>query len=445
MLIDFTIKNFRSIRDPVTLSALATDIPEHPDNVFQSEREKKINLLKTAVIYGANAAGKSNIIKAFDIFIDFVVKSTDLKLGDNIFYYDPFRLNKKSSGEPTMFEIEFLGNDSVRYRYGIHFDRNEILKESLVFFPKGYKAVLFYREKGQRIKFGGNFQGPAKTIEKQLLENHLFLSKAANSNNKLLKNIYFYFKNTLRFLIHSDEITGNYLGSFTTELCMQDVSNLKIVSEFLKIADTGIDFMDFKKRTIHDNQIWFNENVSVALKKQIITAINHKPQMFHEVFENGKEAGAIGFDLEDESDGTQKLYDLAGKILYVLKNGMVLIADELHNSLHPMMTQALIDLFHSPITNPKNAQLIFATHDTTLLNPDSLRRDQIWLCEKDQYGATSLYSISEFDYSEVSSQTPFDKWYLSGRFGALPMIGRFEEWIKNAQKENAQKETDKQT
>ncbi|MDM8539518.1 ATP-binding protein [Desulfococcaceae bacterium HSG9] len=433
MLIDFTIKNYRSIRESITLSALATNISEHPDNVFQSEREKTINLLKTAVIYGANAAGKSNIIKAFETFIDFVIKSTDLKLGDKLFYYDPFRLNKNSSGEPTMFEIEFLGNDSVRYRYEIHFDHDEILKESLVFFPKGYEAVLFHREKGQRIKFGKNFQGPAKTIENQLLENHLFLSKAANSNNKLLREIYLYFRNTLQLLVHPHEIPQN----FTTELCLQDESNKKFISDFLKIADTGIEYMEIKKRKIDDNEFLDQKmpKTTKLLRKIYMTQGIKKPQMFHKVFENGKEAGNIGFDLEDESDGTQKLYDLAGKIIYVLKNGLVLIADELNNSLHPLMTQALIDLFHNPETNPENAQLIFATHDTTLLNPDSLRRDQIWLCEKNQYGITSLYSISEFDYSEVSSQTPFDKWYLSGRFGALPMIGRFEEWIKNAQKE----------
>ncbi|MDM8553679.1 ATP-binding protein [Desulfococcaceae bacterium HSG7] len=438
MLIDFTIKNYRSIRESITLSALATDIPEHPDNVFQSERKKNINLLKTAVIYGANAAGKSNIIKAFETFIDFVVKSTDLKLGDKLFYYDPFRLNKNSSGEPTMFEIEFLGNDSVRYRYSIQFDNDEILKESLVFFPKGYKAVLFYREKGKRIKFGDSFKGPAKTIEKQLLENHLFLSKVANSNNKLLRKIYLYFRNTLQLLVHPHEIPQD----FTSELCLQNESNKKFISDFLKIADTGIEYVKIKKTTIDDNE-FLDEQMSKGqklLRKIYMNQRMKKPQMFHKVFENGKEAGSIGFDLEDESDGTQKLYDLAGKILYVLKNGLVLIADELNNSLHPLMTQVLIDLFHNPETNPENAQLIFATHDTTLLNPDSLRRDQIWLCEKDQYGATSLFSISEFDYSEVSSQTPFDKWYLSGRFGALPMIGRFEEWIKNAQKE-----TDKQT
>ena len=197
MLIDFTIENFRSIKTPITLSLLATHIDEHPDSKFRFKQEPDIELLKTAVIYGANASGKSNIIKAFDIFQDFILDSTDLKPGQKIKYYQPFKLEKGWDKKPSVFDIEFIAEDSVRYRYEVAYDQDEILKESLVFYPKGQEANLFLREKGKAIKFGDYFSGPAKTIEKQLLENHLFLSKAANSNNKRLKDIYLYFRKTL--------------------------------------------------------------------------------------------------------------------------------------------------------------------------------------------------------------------------------------------------------
>jgi AAA15 family ATPase/GTPase len=435
MLIDFTIQNFRSIKEPVTLSLLAADISDHPDNQFPSSREPDINLLKTAVIYGANASGKSNIINAFNAVQDFIVKSTDLKLGEKIKYYQPFKLEKGWDKKPAIFEIEFIAEDAVRYRYEIAYNHDEILKEHLLFYPKGQEANLFLREKDKPIKFGNNFYGPAKTVEKHLLENNLFLSKAANNNNKLLKAVYLYFRNTLR-LSHPMPALSIFTD-FTTRECLKNESviNKDVISEFLKIADTGIEYMDIKKRMISEKEFPFLDSMQKEVKKEIIEEMMHVPQMFHKVFEDKKESGMTGFDLGDESDGTIKLYELAGEIFYVLKNGLVLIADELNSSLHPLMTQAIIKLFHQPETNPKNAQLIFATHDTTLLNPDMLRRDQIWLTEKDQYGMTSLYSVSEFYYRSVQASTPFDKWYLSGRFGALPIIGRLEQWIKNAQKE----------
>ena len=438
MLIDFTVSNFRSIKEAVTLSMLATKIKEHPNNIFQPNKEKNIKLIKSAVIYGANASGKSNIIRALDIFQDFVVLSTDLKVGEKIRFYDPFKLEKTWATKPTMFEIEFIGNDSYRYRYMVEFNSEEIIKESLVFFPKGQEANLFFREKDKIIKFGDYFHGPAKSIENQLIKNNLFLSKAANSNNKLMEDIYLYFRNTLK--LSTDEMPEIVPMYFTTQECIDHESPIdtNIISELLKIADTSIEFFDIKKRMDLDEIPPFPEKFPDELKKIIFEQFKYQPRMFHKIFDDETEVDTIGFGLEEESGGTIKLYDLSGKILDVLINGNMFIIDELNNSLHPMMTELLVEIFNNPESNPNNAQLIFATHDTTLLNPDLFRRDQIWLTEKDQFGATSLYSLSEFDYRKVRGNTPFDKWYLSGRFGALPLIGDFKKWIKRAQKKTNQ-------
>ncbi len=432
MLIDFTVCNFRSIKEPLTLSLLATKIREHSGNVARSKREKSIKLLKVAGVYGANASGKSNLIKALDAFRNFIVGSTDLKLGEVIPYYDPFKLERDWPRKPSMFEMEFSGENDIRYRYGVTFNNEEIIKENLVFFPKGQEANLFLREKGKNIKFGDYFKGPAKTIENQLLRNNLFLSKAANSNHKFLERIYLFFRDALR--LSTPAPRGPIFPNFTTRECVKDGSyiNKTIIGDFLKIADTGIEHMDIDKKAISENEIPLPDAIPMKLKKRIIEEVMLRPRMFHGVFDNGVEIDEIGFDIEEESNGTIKLYELAGKILHVLKIGAVFIADELNNSLHPHMMRFIVDLFHDPATNPNNAQLIFATHDATLLNPEIFRRDQIWLTEKDRRGATSLFSLSEFDYKKVRSHTPYDKWYLSGRFGALPLIGEFRSRMQNA-------------
>ena len=433
MLIDFTIKNYRSIKDPATLSLLATNIKDHPENGFESPREPDIGLLKAVVIYGANASGKSNVIKAFDTVRSLVVESANYQPGQIIRQHDPYRLEKGWIDRPTEFEMEFIAEDSIRYRYKVSFDQEEILEESLVFFPKGHEANLFHREQGQSIKFGDYFSSPAKTVEKQLLENQLFLSKAANSNNKILKKIYLYFGNSLRLSYPSTAIP---LTSFTTTECLKDRScvDKSVFGEFLRAADTGIERMEILREVVPEDDKNTISLLPEELKNRLLEDMAYRPRMHHKLYEDEHECGTVAFDLAEESKGTINLYDIAGKILHVLGKGLVLIADELNSSLHPQLTRMLVELFHDPETNPNNAQLVFATHDTALLSPELFRRDQIWLTEKDRFGATSLFSISEFDYRKVRSNVPFDRWYLSGRFGALPVLAKFKHTMKNAEK-----------
>ncbi len=434
MIVDFTLSNFRSIKEPMTLSMCATNIKDHEKNVIHTKREPKLGMLRSSVLYGPNASGKSNLIKALDVLQDFVVESTDLKLDQKIPYYQPFKLDKKWRGKPSDFEIEFIGYDGIRYRYSITFNNIEVLNESLVFFPKGQEANLFLRQKNTEIKFGDYFQGPKKSIEKQLLKNNLFLSKAANSNNDQMKHIYTYFRDSL--IISRPHHVPSVFPCFTTEACVDDESSisLEMIGKFLKIADTGIEFMEFDTESFSEDKLKLPDSMPEELKKAIILSFENRPKMHHILFDGSQNSGTIGFDLDEESDGTVKLYRLSGEILYSLLNGLVLIIDELGSSLHPHMARSIIELFNDPSINFNNAQLIFASHDATLLNPDIFRRDQIWMTEKNEFGATSLYSLVEFDPKKVRANIPFDKWYLSGRFGALPVIGELGEWIANAQK-----------
>jgi len=426
MLIDFTVKNYCSIKDPITISALATSIKEHPNCIIHLPREKEIKLLNSIVIYGPNASGKSNTINALNDFKTYIIESTDLKIDDEIPCYKPFRLDKKCLTQPTEFEIEFVIKRQIRYKYSIVFDAYEVLKEVLLFYPKGKESTLFVRESGKIMYFGNQFRGPARMIEKQLLKNTLFLSKAANSNNELLSEVYRYFKDRIAF-----DTPARKFINFTTILCKENNSQIKKkVNDFIKAADIGIEFINIiKTEQVEDEHLkWVSDDI----KKILIENKKFRPKMFHKQFDNNQEIGTVAFDLQEESGGTVKLYDLSGELIHCLQNGLTYVADELNNSLHPSLMNFIIQLFQNPKTNPNKAQLIFVTHDTSILKADNFRRDQIWFTEKDEFGATKLYSMSDFDYRKVRSQIPFDHWYLSGRFGALPITGNLDKWFENA-------------
>lgn len=432
MLIEFTVRNFRSIKEDVTLSMLATKEKEHEDHVFYSEKEPNIGLLRSAAIYGANASGKSNVINALRIFHRFIDASTDMRTEEGIWphIYNPHKLDQTWQTAPTMFEMEFLGPKSIRYRYSIEFNAVEILAESLVFYPNRREANLFCREKGQSIKFGGHLRGDKAIIENQLIENNLFLTKAANSNHKMLKEIYLHIKQ--QFLPGFYDPFIHNQSSYTTMQILENDSKItkEMVENLLKIADIGIKSIAFRKE---DERIFGGEQKGEdeVLRTFIRRIGSARVYMERSLYQNEKEVGVAKFELEEESDGTYSFYSLIGRILNVLIDGGVLIVDEPDNSLHPLLVIEIVKMFNNPETNSKNAQIIFATHDTSLLSRENFRRDQIWFTEKDRYGATNLYSLAEFKWPKIHNKAPFEKWYLTGRFGAIPLFGDFAEWKKD--------------
>ena len=199
---------------------------------------------------------------------------------------------------------------------------------------------------------------------------------------------------------------------------------------FLKAFDTGIKEVKYKKVESQEVNSFINfvikktkDNLSQSkLDKNNYESFKYKPEFLHDVYKGEQRSGSESFKLEEESIGTQKLYKILGTIYNVLKTGGTLIIDEINNSFHTHLSKFLIEIFQSKVTNKKNAQLIFTTHDTTLFEYELFRRDQIWFTEKDKYGATSLYSLAEFKNSNLRKGTPLEKWYLSGRFGALPIF-----------------------
>jgi len=386
-------------------------------NYFKPEKYKQLPILKSAVIYGANASGKTNLLKAMGFFQQFIIDSTDLKFGEEL-PYQPFKLFKSANSEPSSFEMEFISKDEIRYIYKFSYDQVDILEEQLISFATRKPTELFYRKKGESIRFSSSFKGPKRSLEEQLQNNHLLLSKAANSNFEQVHHVYSYFSDNIHIL--NSNFNSNL---FSKKSSFENDYYRKHIIDFLKIADTGIDSFEVLRKDI--GEVKGFDGFPEAIKQRLAEDFSYQTNVVHYTCDDG-DPEPVKWSMEEESSGTIKLFALAGPIIDILNNGHVLIFDEINNSLHPLISEFIVQLFNSEDANPKNAQLIFTTHDTTLLNKNTFRRDQVWFIEKNQCGVSQLYSLCAFDKKEVRWDVPFDKWYLSGRFGALPIIKDFK-------------------
>ncbi|EAK1359618.1 ATP-binding protein [Campylobacter coli] len=423
MLIEFRVENFLSIQDEQILSMLASS----DDTFFDSHTngDKKLTLLKSSVIYGANAAGKSNIVKALKAMKTIVVSSANKQRGDELPVI-PFLLGDEGD-KPTKFEIIFM-QDSIRYQYGFILNSEKILEEWLLTFDKNNTEQNWferiYNEKEGRYNYSFGDQFLADKIYKQLWENStrdnaLFLSVAIQLNNEQLKPVFDFFN--LKLQIANSNGWGNG-KSITINEYKKDK---ELVNSFFKIADLDIEGVEIKTSNIDENSLPPNIQIlPQEVKEKIIKEIKNIQELKNaKILENISfihlsQKNQIKFlDFNDESDGTQKFFNLIGIWINSLKKGNILIADELNTHLHPLMTKFLVNLFHNEDLNKSNAQLIFTTHDTSILNQDVFRRDQIWFCEK-QNKATKLYPLSDFKVRK--DKTNLENDYLLGRFGALP-------------------------
>ncbi len=419
MLIEFSISNFRSIADTQTFSFVADDSkPENPSAVFSpvgSVSISKFKLLKSAAVYGANAAGKSNVIRALSTMKRIVMISAASKqVGDEL-PVSAFKLDRDLSEQPSEFEVSFI-YEGVRYQYGFSASRVRVHEEWLFAYPKGRPQNWFSRvwnanERKTEWSFSANLQGEKQTWKNATRDNSLFLSTAVQLNSLQLKPVFDWFKHQVRFI----GVDG-FSPAFSANLCHQ--AGHDAVLSFLKKGDVGIDGLDiladkFKPEALPDE-------MSEALKRVIIDNMQDE-DVFEVKTKHLNDVGeAVVFDLEEESTGTQKLFAFAGPWLDCLEKGYTLFVDELHDNLHPKLVQYLVELFHNEKTNPNNAQLFFTTHETSILNQAVFRRDQVWFCEKDKRNATQLFPLT--DFSPRKGRENLEAGYLSGRYGALPYI-----------------------
>jgi len=420
MIIDFTIRNYLSIKDEICLSFLSNKKKATNEVKIIPVDNGKYNLYSFCAIYGPNASGKSNIIKALLDFIGFILNSHRLDLDKTIPSYKPFKLDKYNLSQPICFEIEFIISN-IRYIYAIEFNEKEVLKEEMNFFPEGRKANLFQRKINKEIKYGNYFTGEKKSIETFLLPNRLLLSVAANSTNDLLKPIYRFFRDIINIHVRMDSSLKPF-HSTTLELRDNKDNFKNLLYKMLKAADLSV--ADIK--LIEDKQVYeklkIPDNVPEEIRKRIIDDFRFKPYLGHPVFNKGKLTNEIEyFNLEkEESTGTIKMYDIAGEVLNALKNGHILIIDEFNSGLHPLLNKFLVELFIDPNINRNNAQLLISTHDTCVLDLQLLKREQIWFTDKTEYGSTELFSLDEFDKNLIRDNSKYSKFYLDGRFKAVP-------------------------
>jgi AAA15 family ATPase/GTPase len=382
------------------------------DNTFNIN---DVSLLKSAVIYGANASGKSSFLDAMTEMKSIVLLSAN----QNVQYtHRPFLLNTQSKNGPTKFEIEFI-IDEIIYYYGFSIDSkgvvlSEFLSRRKLEF-KAHRIIVFKRDR-QEFKIGTPFK-EGKKLESKTRDKALFLSVVAQFNGEISGKIIAWFKD---FNIISNLKSEDFKHLSFERLNEQDFKE-KIVN-FIKSADVGIYDITSKKISFDDLSIAdkaMNELpdfVLEHLKKNGIDTINTEHIVYNE--QNSFHDYAI-FELDFESDGTQRLLALATPIIDAIDKGSILAIDELDNSLHTELVEAIVKLFNSRETNPNNAQLIFTTHDTNLLNQAFFRRDQIWFTQKDTFGASELYSLVEF---KSRNDLELEKNYLKGKFGATPNI-----------------------
>ena len=417
MLYSLKIKNFRSIRGELLLDLSTSGRlkSELNNNILEQNGEQ---LISTAIIYGRNASGKSNILKAFRA-LEFLVKNSDqFKHDQKLPPYEPFIFERSHQKENIEFEIVFSGETGIKFNYKIAFNEKTIDYEALLFYPKGTPAKLFER-KNKRVSYGDYYRGEKKSVEQNLLENQLFLSKTSNNNIPYLKEAYLFFTSGLTVsTFHDTEYDETLIRSFSEMMLADDVTktNMKYL---LCAADTNI--KDFTISKNDGRKFKFPENMPKKIQDEIIDRFKYEVKTTHPLYENNAEVGEAYLDLDEESLGTKKLLAVGGLIISTLSSGGVIVVDELDKSLHPLLTRMLIKLFYSSKNNPRKAQLIFATHDSSLLDPELFRRDQIYFSDKEYEGNTILFRLS--DLKGVRKDIPLDRWYLSGRFNAIPIIG----------------------
>ena len=428
MLVEFRVKNFRSFRDEQVLSLVASKDTELDVNCAT---EGKLRLIKAAGIYGPNASGKSNLIKAIDIMRGIVLNSANYKPGKKL-PVKPFLLDDESQKNPSSFEVIFYHED-IRYQYGFSATNERILEEWLLAYPKGRSrdnAQTWFHRTFNKLstvwKFSSFLKGERENLKNKTRDNALFLSVAAQWNNKQLTNVYEWFKDKLRIINHSyelrpitacmllsseddDEITKKMRSSITT---------------LMKSADLGICNINVKKLTLDRESLKFPEDMPDEVREQFLQKLEDRFQV--EMLHQNKETGKIfSLLLEEDSKGTQCFFKLLGPWGQAISKGITIFIDELDASLHPLLTRELIAVIQLSEINRSNAQLIFATHDTTLLNPELFRRDQIWFTEKDKSGNTQLYSMSDYKERKPRKGEAMQKGYLAGRYGAIPILEAF--------------------
>ena len=421
MLIEFRVENHRSLRDEQVLTLEAGRVGDASDSRPRRVAGYPESLLPVAALYGANASGKSNVLAALAFMRDAVSLSHRVWSPDEGVPRDPFAWGPKRL-DPSLFEITICVED-VRYEYGFVASDECFAEEWLFAWPHGKKQVWFEREGGDPIKFGDNLKGENRLIEEVTRPNALFISVAAQHKHPQLTPIFTWFRSL--YAVNLSERRDFPFRSLQTDvtltrLLQDDAAGMRQLTLFQddEFPDSLLD----RFRTLLTTADIGILDMRLADSQSDGASRRSKGRRFE--LKHQSEVEEAWLPLEEESRGTQSMFRIALPILQTLRSGGTLLIDELESSLHPNLAQRLVRQFNEPFTNPRNAQLIFTTHDTNLLGTTlgepALRRDEVWLTEKNKDGATILYSLTDYRPRKAEN---LEHGYLQGRYGAIPFLG----------------------
>ena len=405
MLIRFSFKNFKSFKNENCLDMEATSLKEHEYNVAKTENGE---YLKVSAIYGANASGKTNVLQAFDYMKKRILVSDDSKKNspideENIY---SFMINN----DPIALEVEILAKNNKIYKYGFEVLKDTIISEWL-FEKRVNKFYAIFERENNNVSMKPNKISELVNIDERTL--FLNIYSKIDRNNEDFSNVYDWFVNSM-YLDLGNPNFERFINNRVSLKILSDENYKKELLKFIKTFDSGIEGI----KTTPDSLEAVKSNNGI-----IDIEVLHRG-------ENG-ELKALPFYLE--SNGTRKMFHLFDFFMDALKNGMVLFVDELDAKLHPLLTRYIINLFHNSQTNMGNGQLIYSTHDTVNLNKETFRRDEIWFAEKDKDGISEIYALSDYILEDdknagkkVRNDATYNKDYLTGRYGAIPVLEEFD-------------------
>lgn len=414
MLVEFRVKNFRSLRGEQVLSFVASSDRTFRDTHCVPTGFKGLPFVtRAAVVYGANATGKSTLMFALATMRNLVALSTKLTEPQFAEQYTPFRLDDTSAAEPTELEVTIV-RDGIRYQYGFSYDAQRICAEWLIVYRHSKGQQWFERKYDARKKedvwapFSTHFKGARETWRKTTRPQALFLTNAVQLNSEQLMPLFDWFINGMTLL------TGNgELNPLRTLQRLDDAKFKDRILELLRAADINV--ADIRVDKVPGHQFEFR--LTPGKPAEISTSDGDIPDV---KFVHRAESGElVAFDQRFESAGTQRMFAYAGPVLDAIEGGKLLVIDELDRSLHPLLARFIVRLMHDPAVSTKAAQLWITTHDTTLLDTDLLRRDQIWFVEKDEHQASRLYPLSDF---KPRKNEALERGYLMGRYGGIPSV-----------------------
>lgn len=404
MILNLEFKNYRSFKGTCSFTTEPTSTKAKVENLCEVETkaEGPKKALKISLIYGANASGKTNIIKFLYGFRRWVL-NLDNRFGEDIVLYQPFKFDSATANAPIEFSMDFIAQ-KIRYKYEVCFSRQKIDSESLISYPNGKQTLLYNRialpdnPESDTIKFGASLTAnkPFNVFKNQLLISKFLKDTPCapiTSAAKYLADI------VVSNGFHEDTVLGE--DKEMLRWLYSNPDNKRMLAELLAFADTGLTDFQVEKRS-GDFEV---------------TGL-------HGLFKDGENIGKTELPLKEESFGTRALFLIGCHTLQALQNGSPFFVDEMDSGLHSYITQLIVDIFRNERINDKHCQLIFTTHDVNLLDQNTIRKDQVWFTEKDKFGVSELFTLSDFD--DVREETPFARWYLNNKFGGVPSLSSLE-------------------